>query len=65
MAKPHIITALDIGSDTVKLLSVCKKNGEEGFEVLAQYQEPSLGIRKGVVINVPQVSKTISSLIER
>ncbi|MBU2545152.1 cell division protein FtsA [Patescibacteria group bacterium] len=65
MAKPHIITALDIGSDTVKLLSACRKNSGEGFEVLAQYQEPSLGIRKGVVINVSQVSKTISSLIEK
>ncbi|MBU3943007.1 cell division protein FtsA [Patescibacteria group bacterium] len=65
MAKQHIITALDIGSGFVKLLSVCKKKDEEGFEVLSQHQEQSLGIRKGVVTNVGQVSETISFLITK
>jgi len=63
MAKQHIITALDIGSGSVKILSV-RKN-EDGFEVLAKHEEPSLGIRKGVVVNVSQVSETISSLVRK
>jgi len=51
MAKPFIITALDIGSGCVKILSVSKKPGEEDFEILGQGEETSLGIRKGVVID--------------
>ena len=65
MAKPHIITGLDIGSGYIKLLSVSKKSGEENFEILSQLQEPSLGIRKGVIINVPKVTESISSLIKK
>ena len=65
MAKPYIITGLDIGSASVKLLSVSKKSKEDDFEILSQLQEPSLGIRKGVIINVPKVAETISSLIQK
>jgi len=65
MAKQHIVTALDIGSGSIKLISVCKKEEDEGFEILAHHEEPSLGIRKGVVINVAQVSKAISSLVSK
>lgn len=62
MPKPYIINALDIGSGSVKLLSVSKKPGETDFEILSQNQVPSLGIRKGVVIDVPKVAEIISSL---
>ena len=65
MAKPRIITGLDIGSGYIKLLSVSKKSGEENFEILSQLQEPSSGIRKGVIINVPKVTESISSLIKK
>lgn len=65
MAKQHIVTALDIGSGSIKLISVCKKDEDKGFEILAHHEEPSLGIRKGVVINVAQVSKVISSLVSK
>ena len=65
MPKPHIINALDIGSGSIKLLSVSKKPGERDFEILTQIQEPSLGVRKGVVIDVSSAAKTISSLIEK
>ncbi len=62
MPKPYIINALDIGSGSIKLLSVSKKPGERDFEILSQNQESSLGIRKGVVIDVSKVAETISSL---
>lgn len=65
MAKPYIITGLDIGSGSIKLLCISKKSKENEFEVLSQLQEPSLGIRKGVVINPSKVGETISSLIEK
>lgn len=65
MAKQHIITALDIGSGFIKLLSVSKKKEDEGFEILSQHQKESLGIRKGVVTNVNQVAETISFLMAK
>ncbi len=63
MAKPFIITALDIGSGYIKILSISKKPGEEDFEVLGQAEEISSGIRKGVVIDINKVSEIISSLV--
>lgn len=65
MSKPYIINALDIGSSTIKLVSVSKKPGKEEFEIVAWAEEPSLGIRKGVVIDVPKVAQIISSLTKR
>jgi len=65
MPKQYIINALDIGSGSIKLLCVSKKPGERDFEILTQIQEPSLGIRKGVIVDVLSAAKTISSLIEK
>lgn len=65
MAKPFIITALDIGSGCVKLLSVFKKPREEDFEILGHGEKVSLGVRKGVVIDSSKVAETISSLVKK
>ena len=65
MPKPYIITALDIGSGSVKLLCVSKKPGEKNFEILGQEEEISSGIRKGVVIDVQKVAQIISSLVNK
>ena len=65
MSKPSIITALDIGSGSIKILTVFKKPGEPNFKVLSQSQEFSLGIRKGVVIDVRKVSGIISFLVKK
>ncbi|TSC75432.1 MAG: hypothetical protein G01um101430_274 [Parcubacteria group bacterium Gr01-1014_30] len=56
MAKPHIITGLDIGSSSCKLMVAAfpKRGGD--LEILGFSEEPSLGIRKGVVINPAEVS---------
>ncbi|MCX6759996.1 MAG: cell division protein FtsA [Candidatus Nealsonbacteria bacterium] len=63
MARPYIINALDIGSSSIKLVSVLKK--PKSYEVLAQAQEASFGVRKGVVMEVSKVSEIISSLVKR
>lgn len=65
MAKPNIITALDIGSSAIKILVVVKKEEESDFEVLFRAEEPSLGVRRGVVIDVDKVSRIIQILIDR
>ena len=65
MSKGHIITGLDIGSGTIKILSAIKKPKGENFEVLSQNTEVSAGVRRGVVIDVARVAEIINSLIKR
>jgi len=65
MSKQYIINALDIGSGSIKLLSVSRKSGERDFEILSQNQESSLGIRKGVVVDVSRTAATIASLVKK
>lgn len=65
MPKPHIITGLDIGSGTIKLLSVSRKAGEKDFNILGYVKEASFGIRKGVVVDASKVAEIISSLVQR
>lgn len=62
MPKANIITGLDIGTSSIKGLSVSKKPDSEKLEVLAQISIPSFGLRKGVVVNVEEVSRKINQL---
>ena len=63
MAKNHIITGLDLGTKSIKVLVAGKKNGSQELEVLEQSEIPSFGIRKGVVVNIDEVSKNIRELL--
>jgi len=65
MAKPYIITGLDIGTGFIKMLAVSKKAADDDFEIVGFAQAPSLGIRRGVVVDVPKVSSIISSLAQK
>jgi cell division protein FtsA len=65
MSKSKIITVLDIGSGSIKILSVLKKTNGSGFEILWQGAEPSFGVRKGVVVDILKVSEIVSSLIKK
>lgn len=65
MARSQIITGVDIGSSSIKMVSVAQGQGDRGFEILAQYQEPSFGVRKGVVVDVHKVAEILSNLAER
>ena len=63
MPKGHIITGLDIGSGTIKIL-VAKKN-KEGIEAISQIEEKSLGIRRGVVVDLEGVSNIFKTAFSR
>jgi len=65
MAKTKIITGLDIGSSNIKLLVASKKEDEPDFKVLFQGEEPSLGVRRGVVIDTERVSRLIQILVDK
>ena len=65
MPRQNIITGLDIGSGAIKALAALKPVKKEALEVLALYQEPSSGVRKGVVIDPEGVSEQISAVLKR
>jgi len=65
MAKTRIITGLDIGSGTIKVLVAQKKPREKNLQVLSQNQEASSGIRRGVIVNIEEVARVINSCIKK
>ena len=65
MSKNTIISGLDIGSSTIKLLVATTKKKEKNLEVITLVEEPSFGVRKGVVISPEKVSEIIRILLEK
>ncbi|OGZ63157.1 MAG: cell division protein FtsA [Candidatus Staskawiczbacteria bacterium RIFCSPHIGHO2_02_FULL_34_10] len=61
MSKGHIVTGLDIGTNTIKAL-VAQKKGDN-WEVLSSATIPSFGLRRGAVVNVEETAKNIQLLI--
>lgn len=59
MSKTNIITGVDIGTGSIKILVANKEPGEEKLQVVSQVRENSLGVRKGVVVDVEQVSNIL------
>jgi cell division protein FtsA len=63
MSKTKVLTGLDIGTDTIKILGI-KKDSEKGIEVLFFDTIGSFGVLKGRIKDVNEVGKKISELIE-
>lgn len=63
MSNQNIITSLDIGTGSIKGMIAIKKQNFSNFEILAQAQKNSLGIRKGAVMDSEEVSKNIVFII--
>lgn len=61
----NLIAGLDIGTASIKVLVVSKEKDKENLKVLLQAQEPSAGVRRGVVIEVEKVSGIIRNLFEK
>ena len=61
--KSTILTALDIGTNSIKTLIGKSNPKEENFEILAMAQIPSSGVKKGEVIKVKKVIPVIQSSI--
>lgn len=63
--KNRTITGVDIGTSSIKVLTIQQKPEQEDIEVLSQQQEVSSGVRKGVVIEADKVSGVVSKLLKR
>ncbi len=56
-------TGIELGTDTIKIL-VCSKVGNQ-FHVIGQVCEPSLGIKKGIVIDSKQAISSIKKALKK
>ena len=65
MARRQIINALDIGTGTIKILSVARNLKEDSFEILGKEEISPLGLTRGVVVDPVRVSEAIRSLVEK
>ncbi len=63
MPREKIITSLDIGSSSVKILVVKKNKKGNKIEVILKSEQKSDGIRRGTVINIDKISKVLKSLL--
>ncbi|MBU4350727.1 cell division protein FtsA [Candidatus Parcubacteria bacterium] len=63
MTKGHLISGLDIGTNSIKALVALKKPGEKDLEIMSQAEVENFGMRKGVVINSSQVSQKIIEVV--
>src|SRR3989344_4467682 len=61
MAKGHIVTALDIGTHTIKIV-VAQKIGNE-WELVHYAKMASFGLRRGAITNPEETAKNIQQLI--
>ncbi|MCH8741819.1 cell division protein FtsA [Patescibacteria group bacterium] len=64
MRRNTLITGVDIGTGGIKILAVTIGEKESDPEVLGITQAPVLGVRKGTVINVEEVSNSLRSALE-
>ncbi len=65
MPKDTIITGLNIGTNLIKGLTVLSNSSSQTLEVLAFVSEPVLGVRKGVVVDVDEVSRGIVNVLSK
>ena len=60
----HIITGLDIGTESIKTLVALKKPEQSDLEILSQIKKPCSGVRKGVVVKPEKVGEEIRAVID-
>ncbi len=64
MGKKNIITGLDIGTSSVVAV-IAQANGPDNINVIGIGESESLGMRKGVIVDIERTSKAIESALEK
>lgn len=65
MAKSNIITGLDIGTSNIRVVVASYKEGEEKPKIIGVGDAPSSGMRKGVVVDIDEVTESIKKAVEQ
>jgi len=53
------VVGLDIGTSSVKMMAGHPSDDGSGFEILGFVEEPSLGVRRGVVMNPDETTRSV------
>ncbi len=64
MAKAQLIASLDIGSSKIRTVVATSQTKNEVPNIIGVGVAPSLGMRKGMVIDVEEAINSISSSLE-
>lgn len=64
MAKEDIICGVDIGTANIKVIIAQKKRGAEKLSVVGIGEAPSVGLKKGSIVDVAETSESIKSAVE-
>lgn len=64
MARKNIVTGLDIGTSTVVAV-VAQVNGPDNIDIVGIGESQSLGMRKGIIVDIERTSKAIETAIEK
>jgi len=64
MARPQIITGIDIGSSKIVtvIASINQEENEEEIRILGVANIPSKGIRKGQIVNIEETNRKVLAL---
>lgn len=63
MAREKIITGLDIGSHSIKVVIAKKRGDEERMQIVGIGNVPSLGVRRGIIVNIDEVVAGIKAAV--
>jgi len=64
LARKNIVTGLDIGTSTVVAI-VAQVNGPDSIDIVGIGESESLGMRKGVIVDIERTAKAIETAIEK
>jgi len=65
MARERIITGLDLGSSTIRIVVGQETETEERLQIIGAAEHPSTGISKGVISSIEDAVSSISSAVEK
>lgn len=65
MAKTNIVVGIDIGTSKVRTIVASFKEGEERPKIIGVGEASSNGMRKGVVVDIEEVTESIKNSVER
>lgn len=65
MAKPNIITGIDIGTSKIRIVVALAKEPDEKPKVIGVGEVLSTGMRKGVVVDIDEVTENLKKAVEQ
>lgn len=65
MLKDSLITGLDVGSTTIRMVVGQKSKQDEKLKIVGAIETPAQGISKGVVVSVEDAVSSISAALEK